>query len=53
MPAATPALELQGLSKRFGGSRALIDVDLTVLPGEIHGLLGENGSGKSTLIKVL
>lgn len=50
---AAPALRIQGLSKSFGGVRALDGVDLTVLPGEVHGLLGENGSGKSTLIKVL
>jgi ribose transport system ATP-binding protein len=47
------ALEVRGLSKVFGGARALDDVALTVLPGEVHGLLGQNGSGKSTLIKVL
>jgi ribose transport system ATP-binding protein len=51
---STPALlELSGLSKRFGGAQALADVDLRVLPGEVHGLLGQNGSGKSTLLKVL
>ena len=50
---AAPRLELRGLSKSFGGTRALRSVDLSVLPGEVHGLLGENGSGKSTLIKVL
>src|SRR6202022_3782217 len=51
---ATPVLQLDGLSKTFpGGQRALRDVHLDVLPGEIHGLLGQNGSGKSTLIKVL
>jgi ribose transport system ATP-binding protein len=47
------ALELSGLSKRFGGALALDDVSLSVRRGEVHGLLGQNGSGKSTLIKVL
>jgi ribose transport system ATP-binding protein len=47
------ALRLRGLSKTFGATRALIDVDFDVRPGEIHGLVGRNGSGKSTLIKVL
>jgi ribose transport system ATP-binding protein len=46
-------LRLRGLSKAFGGVRALVNVDLDVRAGEVHGLLGENGSGKSTLIKVL
>jgi ribose transport system ATP-binding protein len=48
-----PRLSLRGLTKSFGGARALDGADLTVLPGEVHGLLGSNGSGKSTLIKVL
>jgi ribose transport system ATP-binding protein len=46
-------LSFVGLSKTFGGTRALSKVSLDVLPGEIHGLVGQNGSGKSTLIKVL
>ena len=39
-----PALALRGVSKHFGGVRALVDVDLTVNSGEVHGLLGENGA---------
>ena len=53
MSQATPLVEVRGLTKSFGGALALDHVDLTVLPSEIHGLLGENGSGKSTLIKIL
>ena len=47
------ALQLRRLSKTFGGQRVLREVDFSVRPGEVHGLLGQNGSGKSTLIKVL
>jgi ribose transport system ATP-binding protein len=50
---STPALAVQGLSKSFGGQRALQEVDFDVRVGEIHALLGANGAGKSTLIKVL
>lgn len=50
---SVPVLRIEGLSKHFGGARALDHVDFTVARGEVHGLLGQNGSGKSTLIKVL
>ena len=46
-------LEVVGVSKTFGSNRALRDVSLAVLPGEIHALIGQNGCGKSTLAKVL
>jgi simple sugar transport system ATP-binding protein len=46
-------LELTGISKRFGGVRALSEVDLDLARGEVHCLAGENGSGKSTLIKIV
>lgn len=46
-------LLLEGVSKSFGGSRALLDANLRVRAGEVHALVGENGSGKSTLVKIL
>lgn len=48
-----PSVEMKGIRKRYGGVEALKSVDFSVLPGEIHGLVGENGAGKSTLVKVL
>jgi ribose transport system ATP-binding protein len=46
-------MEATGFSKTFSGRTVLQDVDLTIEPGEIHGLVGQNGSGKSTFIKIL
>jgi ribose transport system ATP-binding protein len=48
-----PILRMTGIVKQFPGVRALDGVELDVLPGEVHCLLGQNGAGKSTLIKVL
>lgn len=48
-----PILELRGISKSFGGVRALADVDLSIRPGEVVGLVGDNGAGKSTLVKTM
>jgi ABC-2 type transport system ATP-binding protein len=47
------AIEVRGLVKTFGRTRALDGLDLSVAPGEVHGFLGPNGSGKSTTIRVL
>lgn len=52
-PGNTPALRLQGISKRFGEVRANTNITLTLAQGEILGLLGENGAGKTTLISIL
>jgi ribose transport system ATP-binding protein len=53
-PSSTgPLFEIRGVSKRYGGVRALQDADLTVRRGRIHAVLGENGAGKSTLIKIM
>ena len=53
MTAPVAAVRMTGISKSFGGVRALDKVDLEVLPGEVHALLGGNGAGKSTILKVL
>jgi len=53
MGEATPLLAMSGISKSFGGLRALIDVDLELRHGEVLAIVGDNGAGKSTLIKVL
>ena len=53
-PSNSPiAVRLTGVSKSFGGVRALENVDFDVRGGEIHALLGENGAGKSTILKIL
>lgn len=51
--AGEPLLEVNGVSKRFGGLTALDDVSLTVRAGEVFGLIGPNGSGKTTLLNIV
>ena len=53
MDAAVPLFRMEGVSKRYGGVRALEEAELNVHGGRVHAILGENGAGKSTLIKVM
>ncbi len=50
---AEPILDMTGITKTFPGVKALTNVNLSVMPAEIHAVVGENGAGKSTLMKVL
>ncbi len=49
----SPLLETRAIAKSYGPVVALRSVDLTVMPGEVHALLGANGAGKSTMVKIL
>ena len=51
--ASPPAIAVAGLRKAYGGIQALGGVDLAVVPGTVHAVVGENGAGKSTLMKIL
>ncbi|MEU6040358.1 ATP-binding cassette domain-containing protein [Actinomadura sp. NPDC047616] len=53
MPSGEPAVEVDGLVKRFGDVEAVRGIEFTVRPGEIFGFLGPNGAGKSTTINML
>ena len=48
-----PAIELKGISKAFGPVQANKNISIRVMPGTIHGIIGENGAGKSTLMSIL
>jgi len=53
MESLVPLFRMEGISKRYGGVRALQQADLDVKAGRVHAILGENGAGKSTLIKIM
>jgi ABC-2 type transport system ATP-binding protein len=49
----TPAIDAEGLVRKFGDNVAVAGVDLEIAPGEIYGVLGPNGAGKTTTIRIL
>jgi len=49
----TPALDIRGLVKRFGGRPAVDGIDLSIAPGELHAILGPNGAGKTTTLRIV
>ena len=53
MSDSAPVIDIRGLVKSFGSTRALDGLDLVVEPGEVHGFLGPNGAGKTTTLRVL
>jgi ABC-type sugar transport system ATPase subunit len=53
VPAGVPALEVRGITKRFGALSVLRGIDFSLHQGEVLGLVGDNGAGKSTLVKIL
>jgi ABC-type sugar transport system ATPase subunit len=53
VPAGAPALEVRGITKRFGALSVLRGIDFSLRQGEVLGLVGDNGAGKSTLVKIL
>jgi len=53
MTNSVPAIELVGISKAFGSVQANKNISIRVMPGTIHGIIGENGAGKSTLMSIL
>ena len=48
-----PILKLEGITKQYPGTLAVDHVNLSIMSGEVHAIVGENGAGKSTLIKML
>lgn len=53
MSAGVPLLKMENIGKEYFGNRVLSDVNFSLMPGEIMGLVGENGAGKSTLMNIL